>query len=142
MQKIFGFTSQCIGRYSNTTLPSSRDVYKRQAIFAACFGSIKHILFRKLRYDNEEDIQPKKRSEKIIISISDETSEWLELYCKTNGIFRKDFVSLPLDYFERTGFDLQYSVLDYFPLEKIIGELCWVHNCLLYTSRYWFPNFI
>ena len=23
------------------------------AIFAACFGSIKHILFRKLRYDNE-----------------------------------------------------------------------------------------
>ena len=65
---------------------------------------------------------------KIIISISDETSEWLELYCKTNGIFRKDFVSLPLDYFERTGFDLQYSVLDYFPLEKIIGELCWVHN--------------
>ncbi|OKZ41242.1 MAG: hypothetical protein BHV80_20380 [Phocaeicola vulgatus] len=51
----------------------------------------------------KEDIQPKKRSEKIIISISDETSEWLELYCKTNGIF-------------------------YFPLEKIIGELCWVHN--------------
>ena len=38
----------------------------------------------------KEDIQPKKRSEKIIISISDETSEWLELYCKTNGIFRKD----------------------------------------------------
>ena len=77
------------------------------AIFAACFGSIKHILFRKLRYD---------------------TSEWLELYCKTDGILRKDFVSLPLDYFEHTGFDLQYSVLDYFPLEKIIGELCWVHN--------------
>ena len=24
------------------------------AIFAACFGSIKHILFRKLRYDNEK----------------------------------------------------------------------------------------
>ena len=46
----------------------------------------------------------------------------------SDGIFRKDFVSLPLDYFERTGFDLQYSVLDYFPLEKIIGELCWVHN--------------
>ena len=97
------------------------------AIFAACFGSIKHILFRKLRYD-KEDVQPKKRSEKIIISISGETSEWLELYCKTDGILRKDFVSLPLDYFEHTGFDLQYIVLDYFPLEKIIGELCWVHN--------------
>ena len=61
----------------------------------------------------KEDVQPKKRSEKIIISISGETSEWLELYCKTDGILRKDFVSLPLDYFE---------------LEKIIGELCWVHN--------------
>lgn len=76
----------------------------------------------------KEDVQPKKRSEKIIISISGETSEWLELYCKTDGILRKDFVSLPLDYFEHTGLDLQYSVLDYFPLEKIIGELCWVHN--------------
>ena len=75
-----------------------------------------------------QDVQLKKKPGKMIISISDETSEWLELYCKTNGIFRKDFVSLPLDYFERTGFDLQYSVLDYFPLEKIIGELCWVHN--------------
>ena len=48
----------------------------------------------------KEDVQPKKRSEKIIISISGETSEWLELYCKTDGILRKDFVSLPLDYFE------------------------------------------
>lgn len=55
----------------------------------------------------KEDVQPKKRSEKIIISISGETSEWLELYCKTDGILRKDFVSLPLDYFEHTGFDLQ-----------------------------------
>ena len=34
----------------------------------------------------KEDVQPKKRSEKIIISISGETSEWLELYCKTDGI--------------------------------------------------------
>ena len=100
------------------------------AIFAACFGSIKHILFRKLRYDNERRCSTKEEvwSEKIIISISGETSEWLELYCKTDGILRKDFVSLPLDYFEHTGFDLQYIVLDYFPLEKIIGELCWVHN--------------
>lgn len=51
----------------------------------------------------KEDVQPKKRSEKIIISISGETSEWLELYCKTDGILRKDFVSLPLDYFEHTA---------------------------------------
>ena len=76
----------------------------------------------------KEDIQPKKKPEKTTISISGETSERQELYCKANGIQRKDFVSLALEYFERTGFDLQYSVLDYFPLEKIIGELCWVHN--------------
>ena len=71
----------------------------------------------------KEYIQPKKRSEKIIISISGETSERLELYCKANGILRKDFVSLALDYFERTGFDLKSNALDYSPLEKIIGEL-------------------
>ena len=55
----------------------------------------------------KEDIQPKKRSEKIIISISDETSEWLELYCKTNGIFCNDFVSFALEYFECTEFNLK-----------------------------------
>ena len=60
----------------------------------------------------KEDIQPKKRSEKIIISISDETSEWLELYCKTNGIFRKDFVSLPLDYFERAILQVKPGTLE------------------------------
>ena len=75
----------------------------------------------------KEDVQPKKRSEKIIISISGETSEWLELYCKTDGIFRKDFVSLPLDYFEHTGLTCNISFL-IISIEKIIGELCWVHN--------------
>lgn len=71
----------------------------------------------------KEDIQPKKKPEKTTISISGETSERLELYCKANGILRKDFVSLALEYFERTGFDLQSNALDYSPLEKIIGEL-------------------
>ena len=71
----------------------------------------------------KEDIQPKKKPEKTTISISGETSERLELYCKANGILRKDFVSLALDYFERTGFDLKSNALDYSPLEKIIGEL-------------------
>lgn len=69
------------------------------------------------------DVQPKKKPEKTTISISGETSERLELYCKANGILRKDFVSLALEYFERTGFDLQSNTLDYSPLEKIIGEL-------------------
>ena len=55
----------------------------------------------------KEDVQPKKRSEKIIISISGETSEWLELYCKTDGILRKDFVSFALEYFECTEFNLK-----------------------------------
>ena len=57
----------------------------------------------------KEDVQPKKRSEKIIISISGETSEWLELYCKTDGILRKDFVSLPLDYFRSEEHTLNSS---------------------------------
>ena len=68
-------------------------------------------------------IQPKSKPEKTTISISGETSERLEIYCRTNGLLRKEFVSLALDYFERTGFDLQSNALDYSPLEKIIGEL-------------------
>lgn len=68
-------------------------------------------------------IQPKSKPGKTTISISGETSERLEIYCRTNGILRKDFVSLSLDYFERTGFDLKSNTLDYSPLEKIIGEL-------------------
>ena len=68
-------------------------------------------------------IQPKSKPEKTAISISGETSERLEIYCRANGILRKEFVSLALDYFERTGFDLQSNALDYSPLEKIIGEL-------------------
>ena len=42
---------------------------------------------------------------------------------EANGILRKEFVSLALEYFERTGFDLKSNALDYSPLEKIIGEL-------------------
>lgn len=68
-------------------------------------------------------IQPKSKPEKTTISISGETSERLEVYCRTNGILRKEFVSLALEYFERTGFDLKSNALDYSPLEKIIGEL-------------------
>lgn len=71
----------------------------------------------------EKDIQPKRKPEKTTISISGETSERLELYCKTNGILRKEFVSLALDYFERTEFDLKSNAFDYSPLEKIINEL-------------------
>lgn len=68
-------------------------------------------------------IQPKSKPEKTTISISGETSERLEIYCRANGILRKEFVSLALEYFERTGFDLKSNALDYSPLEKIIGEL-------------------
>ena len=68
-------------------------------------------------------IQPKSKPEKTTISISGETSERLEIYCRANGILRKELVSLALEYFERTGFDLKSNALDYSPLEKIIGEL-------------------
>ena len=52
------------------------------SIFAAYFGSIKHILFRK--YTNmtmKKDIQPKKKPGKIIISIDGDTFQQLEIYC-------------------------------------------------------------
>lgn len=52
-----------------------------------------------------------------------ETSQRLEIYCRAKGILRKDFVSIVLEYFECTGFDLKSNALDYIPLEKIIGEL-------------------
>ena len=54
-------------------------------------------------------IQPKSKPEKTTISISGETSERLEIYCRANGILRKEFVSLALEYFERTGFDLMQT---------------------------------
>lgn len=56
-------------------------------------------------------IQPKSKPEKTTISISGETSERLEIYCRANGILRKEFVSLALEYFERTGFDLKSNAL-------------------------------
>ena len=36
-------------------------------------------------------IQPKSKPEKTTISISGETSERLEIYCRANGILRKEF---------------------------------------------------
>ena len=42
-------------------------------------------------------IQPKSKPEKTTISISGETSERLEIYCRANGILRKEFVSLALE---------------------------------------------
>ena len=41
-----------------------------------------------------------------------EDIERLEIYCRANGILRKEFVSLALEYFERTGFDLKSNALD------------------------------
>lgn len=82
-------------------------------------------------------IQPKSKPEKTTISISGETSERLEIYCRANGILRKEFVSLALEYFERTGFDLKSNALDYSPLEiklhqeykeKAHRELCRVRD--------------
>lgn len=72
---------------------------------------------------DKANLKPKSKPEKTTISISGKTSQRLEIYCRTNGILRKDFVSLALEYFERTGFDLKSNALDYSPLEKIIGEL-------------------
>lgn len=83
----------------------------------------------------KEDIQPKRKPEKTTISISGETSERLEIYCRANGILRKEFVSLALDYFERTGFDLKDNAFDYSPLEKIIGELKEVKTTMQISNK-------
>lgn len=85
-------------------------------------------------------IQPKSKPEKTTISISGETSERLEIYCRANGILRKEFVSLALEYFERTGFDLKSNALDYSPLEKIIGELNEV-KATMQTEQKRFANY-
>ena len=50
-------------------------------------------------------IQPKSKPEKTTIAISGETSERLEIYCRANGILRKEFFSYALEKYERTGFE-------------------------------------
>jgi hypothetical protein len=90
-------------------------LYPEKTIFSLTFSIIRKTFY--CHYFHES------KPEKTTISISGETSERLEIYCRANGILRKEFVSLALDYFERTGFDLQSNALDYSPLEKIIGEL-------------------
>lgn len=69
------------------------------------------------------NIQPKSKPEKTTISISRETSERLEIYSRAKGILQKEFVSLTLEYFKGTGFNQTSNTLDYFPLEKNIGEV-------------------
>lgn len=80
------------------------------------------IRYKFIRWLSSSNIQPKSKPEKTTISISGETSRQLEIYCRENGILRKDFVSLALEYFERTGFNLKSNALDYSPLEKKTGK--------------------
>jgi len=50
----------------------------------------------------------KKRTEKAknsTLAIDFETSSRLDLFCKKHEITKKDFISLSLDYFDRTGID-------------------------------------
>lgn len=39
------------------------------------------------------------------LAIDSETSNRLDIYCQKAGITKKDFVTMALDYFERTGID-------------------------------------
>lgn len=41
------------------------------------------------------------------LAISPDISEKLDFFCKKNNITKKDFISLSLSYFERTGVDLK-----------------------------------
>jgi len=52
----------------------------------------------------------KKRIEKVknsTLAIDIETSSKLDIFCKKHEITKKDFISLSLDYFNRTGIDPQ-----------------------------------
>jgi len=54
--------------------------------------------------------EPKKRNEKAknsTLAIDIETSSRLDVFCKKHEITKKDFISLSLDYFDRTGIDPQ-----------------------------------
>lgn len=48
----------------------------------------------------KKDIEPKKNS---TLAIDAETSARLDIFCKKYAITKKDFVSIALDYFDRTG---------------------------------------
>lgn len=41
------------------------------------------------------------------VKIDKSTGEKLDVYCKRNELTKKDFISLALDYFERTGVDIR-----------------------------------
>lgn len=48
-----------------------------------------------------------KVSQDKTVKIDNETDIKLNLFCKKQGITKKDFISLALDYFERTGVDIR-----------------------------------
>lgn len=53
--------------------------------------------------------QPKKKTAKpknSTLAIDAEASEKLDFFCRKNGITKKDFITLALGYFERTGVDI------------------------------------
>lgn len=74
-------------------------------------------------------IQPKSKPEKTTISISGETSERLEIYCRANGILRKEFVSLALEVLQEENDRLrnEIKVLQEYK-EKAHRELCRVRD--------------
>jgi hypothetical protein len=54
--------------------------------------------------------EPKKNPEKVknsTLAIDLETSSKLDTFCKKHEITKKDFISISLDYFSRTGIDPQ-----------------------------------
>ena len=53
---------------------------------------------------------PKKKPERVknsTLAIDQDTSSKLELFCKKHNITKKDFITISLDYFDRTGIDPQ-----------------------------------
>jgi len=47
-----------------------------------------------------------KKIKNSTLAIDQNISNRLDLFCKKNGITKKDFIALSLDYFDRTGVDI------------------------------------
>lgn len=57
-----------------------------------------------------QESKQKRKTPLTTIAISQEYAQKLDEYLKGRGITRKEFVELSVDYFQRTGFDLRYSM--------------------------------
>lgn len=80
-------------------------------------------------------------SKNTTIAIPSEISERIDKYCRYHGILKKDFVSLCIDYFERTEIDLRENEIDskvgrlLSPISKALDDLKGVKDTMENSNR-------